>query len=150
MKRLGIGICWTLICGSASAQVPSEFAIIDAELKTCVAKADGVTPAIDNCNEQARTAADLILNRVYRDWVEQLKHPAKDEITDGAEILNRLMASERAWISYRDTSCKHSSAVMAKPQSRLVHAKNPTRLSLQQQSLSIVGGDHACQTEFDG
>jgi uncharacterized protein YecT (DUF1311 family) len=112
MKRLGIGICWTLICGSASAQVPSEFAIIDAELKTCVAKADGVTPAIDNCNEQARTAADLILNRVYRDWVEQLKHPAKDEITDGAEILNRLMASERAWISYRDTSCNLESISM--------------------------------------
>ena len=93
------------MCGSASAQVPSEFAIIDAKLKTCLVKADGVTPAIDNCNEQAKTSADLILNRIYGDWVEQLKHPAKGEVTDSAEILKRLVASERAWITDRDTSC---------------------------------------------
>ena len=112
MKRLGIGICWALMCGSASAQVPSEFAIIDAKLKTCLVKADGVTPAIDNCNEQAKTSADLILNRIYGDWVEQLKHPAKGEVTDSAEILKRLIASERAWITYRDTSCNLESISM--------------------------------------
>jgi len=82
------------MCGSASAQVPSEFAIIDAKLKTCLVKAYGVTPAVDNCDEQAKTSADSILNRIYGDWVEQLKHPAKDEVTDSAEILKRLIASE--------------------------------------------------------
>jgi uncharacterized protein YecT (DUF1311 family) len=112
VKRLGIGIYWALICGSASAQVPSEFAIIDAELNTCLVKADGVTPAIDNCNGQAKTAADLILNRVYGGWVEKLKHPAKDEVTDSAEILKRLIASERAWITYRDTGCNLESISM--------------------------------------
>jgi uncharacterized protein YecT (DUF1311 family) len=100
------------MCGSASAQVLSEFAIIDAELKACFTKADGVTPAIDNCNEQAKTIADLILNRIYGDWVEQLKHPSKDEVADSAEILKRLIASERAWISYRDTSCNLESISM--------------------------------------
>jgi uncharacterized protein YecT (DUF1311 family) len=78
-KRLGIGICWALAFGSAAAQVPPEVAIIDATLKTCLAKGGGVTPAIDKCTEQARSSADLILNRLYGDWVEQLKHPAKDE-----------------------------------------------------------------------
>ena len=100
------------MCGSASAQVTSEFEIIDAKLKTCLVKADAVTPAIDNCNEQAKTAADSILNRTYGDWVERIKHPAKDEVTDGAEILKRLIASERAWITYRDTSCNLESISM--------------------------------------
>jgi uncharacterized protein YecT (DUF1311 family) len=112
VKRLGIGICWALVCGAAAAQAPSEFAIIDAKFKTCLVKADGVTPAIDNCNEQAKTAADLVLNRTYGDWLEQLKHPAKDEVTDSAEILKRLIASERAWITYRDTSCNLESISM--------------------------------------
>lgn len=112
VKRLGIGICWALLCGSASAQAPSEFAIIDAKLKTCLVRAGGVTPAINNCNEQARTSADLILNRLYGAWVEQLKHPAKDEVTGSAEILKRLIASERAWITYRDTSCNLESISM--------------------------------------
>jgi uncharacterized protein YecT (DUF1311 family) len=100
------------MCGSASAQVSSEFAIIDAKLQACLVKAGGVTPAIDTCNEQAKTSADSILNRIYGDWVEQLKHPAKDEATDDAEILKRLIASERAWIAYRDTSCNLESTSM--------------------------------------
>lgn len=112
MKLLGIGICWALMCGSASAQVSSELATIDAKLEACLAKSGGVTPAIDNCNEEAKTSADLILNRLYGDWVEQLRHPAKDEVTDSAEILKRLTASERAWITYRDTSCNLESTSM--------------------------------------
>ena len=112
MKLLGIGICWALMCGSASAQVSSELAAIDAKLEACLAKSGGVTPAIDNCNEEAKTSADLILNRLYGDWVVQLRHPAKDEVTDSAEILKRLIASERAWITYRDTSCNLESISM--------------------------------------
>ena len=112
VKRLGIGICWALAFGSASAQVPPEVAIIDATLETCLAKSGGVTPAIDKCTEQARNSADLILNRLYGDWVNQLKHPAKDEAADSAEILKRLMASERAWITYRDTNCNLESISM--------------------------------------
>jgi uncharacterized protein YecT (DUF1311 family) len=112
VKRLGIGICCVLMCGSVSAQAPSEFGVIDAKLQTCLVNAGGVTPAIDNCNEQARTSADLILNRIYGDWVEQLKHPAKDDVTGSAEILKRLIAAERAWITYRDTSCNLESISM--------------------------------------
>jgi uncharacterized protein YecT (DUF1311 family) len=92
--------------------VPSELAIIDAKLETCLAKSGGVTLAINNCNEQANISADLILNRIYADWVEQLKRPVKDEVTDSPEILKRLIASERAWITYRDTSCNLESISM--------------------------------------
>jgi uncharacterized protein YecT (DUF1311 family) len=99
------------MCGSVSAQVPSEVAIIDAKLEACLVKADGVTPGIDNCNERAKISADLILNRIYGDWVEQLKHPAKDN-SENAEILKRLIASERAWITYRDTNCDLESTSM--------------------------------------
>jgi uncharacterized protein YecT (DUF1311 family) len=112
MKRLGLVICCGLMCGSALAQPPSELAITDAKLKTCLVKADGVTPAVDNCNQQAKASADLVLNRIYGDWVGRLKHPAKDEIADSAEILRRLIASERAWITYRDTSCNLESTSM--------------------------------------
>jgi hypothetical protein len=70
MDRIGlsIGICWALMYGSASAQVPSEFAIIDTKLEACLVKADGVTSGIDNCNERAKISADLILNPIYGDW----------------------------------------------------------------------------------
>ena len=112
VKRLGIGICWALTFGSASAQAPSEVATIDATLKTCLAQSGGVTPAIDKCTEQARNSADLILNRLYGGWIEHLKHPAKDEAADSAEILKRLIASERAWITYRDTNCNLESISM--------------------------------------
>ena len=112
VKRFCIGICWALLCGSAFAQMPSELATIDAKLTTCLAKSGGVTPAIDNCNERAKTSADLILNRIYGAWVEQLKQPAKDAVSDSAEILKRLIASERAWITYRDTSCDLESTSM--------------------------------------
>jgi uncharacterized protein YecT (DUF1311 family) len=112
VKTLAIGICWVLICGSAFAQAPSELAVIDAKLQTCLVKAGGVTPAINNCNEQGKTSADLILNRVYGDWVAQLQHPANDEVADSAEILKRLIASERAWIIFRDTSCNLESVSM--------------------------------------
>ena len=98
--------------GSAAAQVPPELAIIDAKLKNCLVKAGGVTPAIDDCNEQAQNSADLLLNRLYGDWVEQLKYRAKDEVTDSAEILKRVIASEHAWIIYRDTSCNLESISM--------------------------------------
>ncbi len=112
MKRLGIGVCLALMCGAASAQVSSEVASIDAKLKACLATAGGVTPGVDNCNERAKASADVILNRIYGDWVEQLKHPAKNEAADSAEILKRLIASERAWITYRDTSCNLESTSM--------------------------------------
>jgi uncharacterized protein YecT (DUF1311 family) len=92
--------------------VPSEFAVIDAKLAACLAKANGVTPEVGDCNEQAETAADSILNRIYGGWVEQLKRPSKYEAADNAEILKRLIASERAWITYRDTSCNLESTLM--------------------------------------
>jgi len=112
VKRLAIGLFCALSFGSASAQVPPEVAIIDATLKTCLAKGGGVTPAIDKCTEQARNSADLILNRVYGGWLKQLKDPAKDQAADSAEILKRLIASERAWITYRDTNCNLESIQM--------------------------------------
>ncbi len=112
VTRLAFGMCWAVMFGVAAAQVPPDLARIDARLKTCLAKSGGVTPAIDTCNENARNAADVILNRVYGDWVEQLKHPAKDEAADSAEILKRLLAAERAWITYRDTSCNLESTSM--------------------------------------
>jgi uncharacterized protein YecT (DUF1311 family) len=112
LKRSGIVICWVLVSGPAFAQAPSELAAIDAKLDTCLAKADGVTPAVDACNEQAEISADAILKRVYGKWVAQLQHPANDEVADSAEILRRLIASERAWISFRDTSCSLESISM--------------------------------------
>jgi uncharacterized protein YecT (DUF1311 family) len=112
VKRLGIGICCALICGAASAQVSPELAVIDAKLNACLAKANGVTTAVGACSEQAEASADSILNRIYGDWVAQLKRPSKYEAADNAEILKRLIASERAWITYRDTSCNLQSTSM--------------------------------------
>jgi uncharacterized protein YecT (DUF1311 family) len=111
MKRFVIGACLTLMCGSAFAQPPAEFAAIDAKLAACLAK-DGSTPGVDLCNDQAKTAADKILNRVYGAWVDRLNHPAKGEAADNTETLKRLLAAERAWITYRDKDCDLQSTSM--------------------------------------
>ena len=112
VKRLGIGICCALIFGSASAKGPSEIAIVDATMETCLATSGGSTPSIDHCTEEARKSAEIILNRLYNDWINQLQHPKKDETAQSAEILQRFVASQRAWLRYRDTNCNLRSISM--------------------------------------
>lgn len=111
MKSILIGVCVALTCGPALAQGPSEFAAADAKLKACVAR-DSSNMHIMACNSVAQVFADARLNDVYQAWTEALKHPEPDEAKDAAEILERLVAAERAWIEFRTKDCSLQSTSM--------------------------------------
>jgi uncharacterized protein YecT (DUF1311 family) len=66
------------------------------------------------CAIEADNAVDTLLNALYGKIVGKLKQaedPERD-IKDRKELLRRLVASERAWIAYREAECSHASAAM--------------------------------------
>jgi uncharacterized protein YecT (DUF1311 family) len=93
------------------AQGPSEFAATDAKLQVCAAR-DSSNMHIMACNSVAQIFADARLNDIYLAWTQALKHPKPDEAKGDAEILKRLVASERAWIRFRETDCSLQSTSM--------------------------------------
>ena len=112
MKRIIIAACIALGCGPAWAQSPADFSTIDAKLQACLAR-HGDTPGVDNCYGVAKAAADRRLNDVYAGLVNTFKHPGDPiEVRDDPEILRRLVASERAWIVFRDAECSYHSSYM--------------------------------------
>ena len=112
LKRVMIAVYAALTCAQAWAESPADFAVIDANLKDCLAK-NGSTPGVDNCNAIATAAADRRLNDVYAGLVNALKHPAgPDDVRDNPEILKRMIAAERAWIAFRDADCNYQSTAM--------------------------------------
>jgi uncharacterized protein YecT (DUF1311 family) len=111
MKRFVTALVVLTMAGPAMGDPSADFAAIDNTLKTCLAR-DGSTPAVDNCNARAHSAADRILNRLYGAQIAQLNHPSKGDPAADAEILKRLVASERAWITYRDKNCDFDSTSM--------------------------------------
>ena len=66
------------------------------------------------CAVKADQDADVLLNALYAKItakLEQTENPEHD-FEDRQELLKRLVASERAWIAYRETECSHASAYM--------------------------------------
>ena len=66
------------------------------------------------CAIEADRAVDTLLNALYGKIVAKLKKAEDPEhdIEDRKELLRRLVASERAWIAYREAECSHASAAM--------------------------------------
>ncbi|WKA25478.1 lysozyme inhibitor LprI family protein [Bradyrhizobium roseum] len=66
------------------------------------------------CAIEADSAVDTLLNALYGKIVAKLKKAEDPEhdIEDRKELLRRLVASERAWITYREAECSHASADM--------------------------------------
>ncbi len=94
-----------LLAAPALADVKSELAGIEKQLNVCIDK-DQSNAGMIACTEAAQGAADKVLNRVYKSFADRLKEKSSiglDE--DNKETLKRLVASERAWIGYRDADC---------------------------------------------
>jgi uncharacterized protein YecT (DUF1311 family) len=66
------------------------------------------------CTVEADKAVDVLLNALYQKIVTKLKQTADPDhdIKERGELLKRLVASERAWIAYREAECSHASAEM--------------------------------------
>jgi uncharacterized protein YecT (DUF1311 family) len=66
------------------------------------------------CAIEADKDVDTLLNKLYLEIIAKLKqtedpdHDAKER----KQLLKRLVASERAWIAYREAECSHASAAM--------------------------------------
>ena len=98
-----LAILVALATSPACASVKSDLVGIDATLTACT-KADESNNGMKICTAAAYEATDKLLNRVYTDEVTQLKEHTPT--ADDRETLDRLVASERAWITYRDAQCK--------------------------------------------
>jgi uncharacterized protein YecT (DUF1311 family) len=86
---------------------------IEAKLKRCTAENPGNIPE-RLCTDDARQAVDGVLTRIYAQIVAGLKRPTDSSVGDSRnkEVLRRLVASERAWIAYRDSECLERSGSM--------------------------------------
>lgn len=91
--------------GFAFANAKSELAKVDAQMKACLNKPENQnTVDMENCTDKAGKQANAILNSVYKKIEKILKTPEGDVDSDNMnkEMLKRLIASERSWITYRD------------------------------------------------
>ena len=83
---------------------------IDTRLQACETShtdADGSA----ECELAAFVSADRLLNADYTDITAALRHPGKDHAPYEPEIIRRLVAAERAWITFRDAECAYESTV---------------------------------------
>ena len=64
-----------------------------------------------HCTMESSQVVDALLNKLYGQIVAKLKEPTSNDhdAKESAELLKRLIASERAWIVYRDAECDHRS-----------------------------------------
>ncbi len=100
-KLLGfvlVGIMSTVL----TAATPNTIDTIEAQYNHCMDNPENSTASFYQCIDEGYKAADSELNKVYNE-IKKAHSKNKDE--DDKEILKRLVASERAWIAYRDTNC---------------------------------------------
>lgn len=108
-----VSVAIFLVPAFAMADVSS----IRAQEKSCLDKAR-TNMAMEECEGDAWQAADQELNALYQKFVARLKDAAAKEqgvipASEGsAEVLKRLVASERAWITYRDANCSFEATEM--------------------------------------
>jgi uncharacterized protein YecT (DUF1311 family) len=96
-----------------TARSSPALAPIDAKLQRCKAENPGNLPA-RSCADEARMAVDVVLTKIYGQITAGLKRSTSspDDNSRNKEVLKRLVASERAWIAYRDAECLHQSGTM--------------------------------------
>ena len=94
---------------AATHAVTKQLDRVITDEKVCMDKAES-NVAMKECSADAYEAADKILNQVYSSQVAALKK--SDPVGDNQEILRRLIASEKAWISFRDADCEYQGTSM--------------------------------------
>jgi uncharacterized protein YecT (DUF1311 family) len=88
----------------AHADADADLDQISKEENTCLQN-NMSEAGMKMCVSDAYLKEDAVLDKVYQDIVTPLKS-ATDK--DSAEILRRLVASERAWGGFRDANCQYA------------------------------------------
>ena len=118
--KLIIAAALTLMTTLAHADLKSDVAQIEATNKACSDKAISNND-MKQCAFSAQDAYDKLLNVTYKKIVAALKAAIPQEKKDGPtvggktyseETLNRLVVSERAWVTFRDAQCSLESTEM--------------------------------------
>jgi uncharacterized protein YecT (DUF1311 family) len=107
MKAILLLIIALALCStSAVASVSSDLAAIDARYKACMAK-NSDNMGLKECTNKAHSEADKVLTNTYSSIQAALRttQPGDSEADNKKEEFKRLLASERAWITYRDAEC---------------------------------------------
>ena len=92
----------SLVSGLAHAGVKEQVATIEKSLDACLADKDNYSTAgMIQCSSDAYELVDAVLNQFYREKTTEMRI-ARDR--DSAETLRRLVAAQRAWITYRDAN----------------------------------------------
>jgi uncharacterized protein YecT (DUF1311 family) len=96
-----------LPAGLAYSAIPDDLSKIAARYDNCQAAATA-TVSIKQCNADAYTEVDIVLNENYQFLINKLTDKKVDEFTlkDNAEVLRRLKTAQRAWVPYRDAQCE--------------------------------------------
>lgn len=93
---------------STASPVERSLAKIETALTACTETNDS-NMGRRTCTSTALDAADKLLNGLYGKLVDQMKASSD---RDDKERLRRLVASERAWVAYRDAECNLQGASM--------------------------------------
>lgn len=103
---------------AAHAGVKDDVASIEAVQKTCLDSATS-NMAMKQCVFEAYTSMDDLLNVTYKVIVAKLEAQIPIDRRNGLsddqnskEILRRLVASEVAWISYKEKQCQFEGTEM--------------------------------------
>lgn len=81
----------------------TDIANINKQLDSC-SKTNFSNNGMQDCVGPAISSSDKILNQVYNGKLADLKSQYDD---DSKEVKRRLVASERAWVSYKDSQCSY-------------------------------------------
>lgn len=103
---LFLPVALALCSTPATANVTSDLAAIEARYKACEAK-DASGAGMTDCAVAAKLEADKILTKLYRSILTSLRttQPGDPDADNNKEELKRLLASENAWITYRQAEC---------------------------------------------
>jgi uncharacterized protein YecT (DUF1311 family) len=96
-----------LFSGFAFADSKSDLAKVETDYNACLNSPEGQSNmGMKMCTGSAYDGADKILNEVYQKIVKAFSQKTGDKDSDdlSSESLRRLVASERAWITFRDTN----------------------------------------------
>lgn len=100
-----------------ASTLDEKLASIKAASDKCLENAMS-NAAINTCSEEKLVSSDALLNQVYQERIKALKIQAEEEknemdyLKSGQETINRLVAAQRAWITFRDADCSLRSAAM--------------------------------------
>jgi len=91
---------WAMVCLAINIALATTTAAASPEYsrayESCMVRAQSADPLMTDCANEETDRQDAALNTAYRTLMGKLTGDAKAA----------LLASERAWVTYRDTECR--------------------------------------------